>query len=113
MILSFALTTREFLSGKKTETRRDWKPRTLAMWQRAFDSGDRFHDAVDRGLHRGGKRIGRFVLTARPFQQRLYQMEAADLKAEGGMCVNVIDFCNLIGKRPKDVVTVIRFRKTT
>jgi len=63
MILSFALTEKEFLSGQKTETRRDWTDRTLKCWQNAWDAGRVTHLAADCGLHRGGKIIGSFKLS--------------------------------------------------
>lgn len=111
MILSFQKTVREFLSGNKTETRRDWKPRTLAMWQRSWDKGHRVHVAVDKGLHRGGKRIGLFELTARPYQQEIWSMTKNNLRAEGGMCNTIHEFAEFVGKRIDDVVTVITFRR--
>ena len=73
MIISFSKTVEPFLSGTKSVTRRVWKPRTLAMWQKAWDDGRYVHDAVDKGLHRGGKRIGKIRLTCRPYQQALGQ----------------------------------------
>jgi hypothetical protein len=38
-------------------------------------------------------------------------MPSADLKAEGGICSTLDEFCALTGKSPKDYVTVIRFQK--
>jgi len=111
MILSFSLTEKEFLSGIKTETRRDWKPRTLRVWQKAWDEGRLIHDAVNRGLHRGGRRIGKLTLTARPEREALRTMMAANLKAEGGMCATVAEFCKLVNQRPSKRMVVVRFVK--
>jgi len=38
-------------------------------------------------------------------------MRKADLYAEGGMCSTLEEFCALIGKAPRDYVTVIKFQK--
>jgi DNA adenine methylase len=105
MILSFALTTQEFLSDKKTATRRNWKPRTLRVWQKAWDSGRLEHQAVSRGLYRGGKIIGKFRLTARPELAPLSAMTAADLVAEGGMCQTVAQFCQFVGQTPEKQIS--------
>lgn len=43
-------------NGTQDTTRRVWKPRTLAAWQKAWDEGRLIHDAVDRNLAYGGKR---------------------------------------------------------
>lgn len=113
MILSFSLTEKEFLSGIKTETRRDWKERTLKMWQKAFDEGRYEHDAVNKGLHRGGKRIGRFKLTARPVLEPLSSMTADSIRREGlQMRIgSVRDFCRFIKQPQQKWMTVIRFQK--
>ena len=111
MIISFALTQSEFLSGNKTETRRDWKDRTLKVWQNAWDAGRRRHLAATKGLHRGGKIFGQFELTARPEREPLATMTAASLKAEGGMCATVAEFCALVKQPPEKLMTVVRFKK--
>lgn len=113
MILSFALTEKEFLDGSKTETRRDWCDRTLAMWQRAFDEGRLVHDAVNKGIHRGGHRIGKFKLTARPVREVLSSMTADSIRREGlAMRIgSVRDFCALVKQPPTKYMTVIRFEK--
>lgn len=113
MILSFALTTTEFLNGSKTETRRDWLPRTLLIWQRAFDEGRTVHDAVSKGLHRGGKRIGKFRLTQRPVLECISKMDAESIRREGlNLRIgSVRDFCKLTGFTLQQHVAVIRFEK--
>ncbi len=108
-ILTFSLTGEEFLAGKKTVTRRDWKPAHLARWQRWWDEGRRVHDAWDRSPRAGGRRIGRFRLTCRPYLERLADMPVPDLAAEGGMCATREEFCRLIGKAAGDVMAVVRF----
>ena len=110
-ILTFSLTTDEFLSGAKTVTRRDWAGEHLKRWQTFWDTERLVHDAWDRIPIAGGKPIGKLRLTARPYQERLAEMPVEDLQAEGGMCATLEDFCDLIGKSPDEVVTVIRFEK--
>lgn len=111
MILSFALTKDEFLSGRKTASRRDWKPEHLRRWQKAWDEGRHVHEAVDKVLFAGGSRIGQFKLTARPFLQPLHQMTPADLQAEGGMCRTVEDFCRFVAQPPTKQMVVLQFLK--
>jgi hypothetical protein len=111
MILSFALTTREFLSGKKTESRRFWKPEHLRRWQRAWDQGRLTHEAWDKIPVAGGKRIGVFRLTARPYVEKLREMPEGDLTAEGGMCDSVQAFIALVVQDPDTEAAVIRFEK--
>jgi hypothetical protein len=109
--ISFALTKNEFLSGEKTVTRRDWKPGHTKNWQKWYDEGKLIHDAWDKGPFAGGKKIGRFQLTCRPYLEKLCNMPVSDLEAEGGMCETVKEFCDFVGKNMFDVVTVIRFRR--
>jgi hypothetical protein len=111
--ISFALTKKEFLSGCKTCTRRDWPERYRRQWQRWYELGRVNHTAWDKVPFAGGKRIGTFRLTCAPYAERLYDMPLIDLLAEGGMCKSREDFCDLIGKKLSDIVTVIRFVKTS
>ncbi len=110
-IITFAKTSREFLSGHKTVTRRDWRKQHRARWQRWWDQGRHVHDAWDHSPRAGGRRIGRFRLNCRPYRERLADMPASDLVAEGGMCETMDEFCRLVGKSPADIMTVVRFEK--
>ena len=110
-IISFALTTQEFLSGRKTVTRRAWDCKHFERWCRWWDEGKLVHQAWDKVPYAGGKRIGTFELTCRPYREMLANMPLSDLEAEGGMCKTREEFCKLIGMFPDDVVTVIRFKK--
>jgi predicted transcriptional regulator len=110
-IISFSLTKDEFLAGKKTVTRRDWSDAHFEMWLRLWDAGRHVHDAWDKIPRAGGKKIGELVLTTRPYRERLDKMPLSDLKAEGGMCSTLDEFCRLIQKSPQDYVTVVRFHK--
>lgn len=109
--ISFALTTEEFLSGRKTVTRRDWKDKHFQQWCKWYDSGNLVHQAWNKVPFAGGKRIGFFELTSRPYRERLADMPLSDLEAEGGMVDSLEAFYSLIGKKPEDIVTVIRFKK--
>jgi len=111
-ILSFALTTEAFLSGKKTKTRRRFSDRQFTMWCNQFDKyPDKIHTAVDKVLYAGGNRIGHFKLTAQPYLERLGDMPIEDLEAEGGMWESVEDFINFIHGTPDEMVAVITFKK--
>jgi hypothetical protein len=111
MLISFAWTTPQFLDGTKTVTRRDWSDRTFAQWCRAWDEKRLTHDAWDKNPRCGGKKIGAFALTARPYRERLGDFPAADLAAEGGLWETVQDYIGLQGGDPGKDLVVIRFRK--
>jgi hypothetical protein len=110
-IISFSLTKEEFLLGKKTVTRRDWSDEHFKMWVNLWDSGKIVHDAWDNIPRAGGKKIGKLILTKRPYKEQLAQMPITDLNAEGGMCSTLDEYYSLIGKSPHDYVAVIRFKK--
>jgi hypothetical protein len=109
--ISFALTKEEFLSGQKTVTRRKWKASHYAMWQRFWDEGKFVHDAWDKVPFAGGKKIGQFELTCRPYHEYLFDMPKDDLIHEGGMVDTLEEFYDLIGAHPNEQVVVIRFKK--
>jgi len=108
-IISFNKTIKELLAGKKTCTRRNWSPRNVSRWQKCFDEGNTEHDAYDKSPRNGGKKIGEFILTERPYYEYLANMPAEDLINEGGMCKSLDDFCKLIDVNLWDRVVVIRF----
>ena len=110
-IISFSKTRAEFLSGKKTMTRRDWSCKQFNIWRGFWKHGNLIHDAYDNNPRNGGLKIGEFQLTCFPYREMLQDMTEDDLKAEGGMCKTIEEFCKFIGKTPETVVTVIRFKK--
>lgn len=110
-ILSFSMTKDEFLQGNKTVTRRSWGDRHFNMWIRLWETERHVHDAWDNIPRAGGRKIGEFRLTARPYREKLKNMPPADLVAEGGMCSSLDEFYELIGRTPEDYVTVVRFEK--
>ena len=112
MIISFGWTA-QYLPphGTKDTTRRVWKPRTLAAWQKAWDEGRLVHDAVDKNLAYGGKRIGSITLIERPKLESLWEMTSDELVREGGMCDSVYDFvAKYFNDNRYQEVAVIRFR---
>jgi hypothetical protein len=111
MIISFAWTTPQFLAGTKTVTRRDWSDRTLKQWQKAWDKGRLTHDAWDKNPRSGGKKVGQFVLTQRPYRERMADFPESDLVAEGGLWATVEEYQTLQGGDPEKVMVVIRFCK--
>ena len=112
MIISFAYTTGALLQGRKTVTRRAWKDSTFAIWCRAFDM-DRFeHDAYDKLPSAGGHKVGTIRMTCRPYKERLKDMPAADVKAEGTgrYLTSGYDFADLFFDSQYDKkVVVVRF----
>ena len=109
--ISYALTVNEFLAGKKTCTRRDWSDHHFKQWCKYWDEGKHVHDAWNKVPYAGGKKIGKFRLTCRPYKEKLADMPVEDLAAEGGMCATFYEFYELIKKGPEDTVVVIRFLK--
>ena len=113
MLISFAWTTPQFLDGSKTVTRRDWSDRTFKQWCRAWDEGRLEHDAWDKNPRCKGQKVGTFMMTARPYRERLGDFPESDLAAEGGLWPTVQDYINLQGGDQDKVLVVIRFRKLT
>ena len=111
MIISFGWTA-DLLppKGPKDTTRRIWKPRTLSQWQKAWDEGRLTHDAVDKCLAYGGKRIGTVTLIALPYLEPLFRMPPEDLVREGGTCSTVPGFIDAYFDGNGDQeVAVVRF----
>jgi len=81
----------------------------MARWQRAWDEGRLVHDAVDKSLRFGGKRIGKLRLTCRPYWERLEDMHPDDLEAEGGLWTSIEEFMGLFPGEPGQEVAVVRF----
>jgi uncharacterized iron-regulated protein len=107
--LSFAWTTKAFLSGNKTATRRDW----------TWDYAQQFIDyavnqkqpitAVNRSLRFGGKRIGMINEVTQVFQQPLNLMTMQDIKEEGNLWASVDEFIECMDCSPEKVLWVVKF----
>ena len=110
MIISYALTEKEYILGRKTVTRRKWKPRHVKTWQRAWDNGKLVHQAWSKVPYAGGVYLGDFELICRPYLEPLEMMPEADLLAEGGMCETLEEFIVLIDLPPATKVAVVRFK---
>ncbi len=110
-ILSFSKTKEQFIAGEKTVTRRSWADSHFEMWVRLWDSKRLVHDAYDNIPRAGGRKIGKFRLTTRPYKERLADMPKTDLIAEGGICSSLEQFYELIGASSDDFVAVIRFAR--
>jgi hypothetical protein len=111
MLISFAWTTEAFLAGTKTVTRRNWSDRTFEQWCKAWDEQRLIHNAWDKNPRCKGKKVGMFILTARPYRERLGDFPESDLAAEGGLWATVQDYIDLQGGNPDKEFVVIRFRK--
>ncbi len=101
-IISFAWTTMAFLSGNKTETRRDWTD----SYAKSFHKGD-IVQAYDKNPRSGGKLIGLIKLTEEPSKQWLHDMTDADEVAEGHLWGSADKFREAMGKDRE--VWVIKF----
>jgi hypothetical protein len=113
MIITFAWTTSQFLAGTKTVTRRDWHDRTFAQWCKAWDERRLVHDAWDFNPRNHGKKVGTFILTTRPYRERLGDFPEYDLAAEGGLWFSMQEYIDLQGGdlNLDKVLTVVRFCK--
>ncbi len=111
MIISFAKTVNEFMSGRKTVTRRDWSAKHLRQWQKAWDEGKHIHDGWSKSPRAGGHFISKFKLTCRPYYEQLKEMPEEDLEAEGGMCKTLEEYFEFIDKTPDEYLSVVRFEK--
>ena len=105
MIVSFALTEAEFLAGKKTCTRRRWKPEHAEHWK----AGTVHHAWSKVPYAKGARFLGLIRATADAYLERLADMPIADLAAEGGMCATIDDFIALVEGRPDEKLYVARF----
>jgi hypothetical protein len=56
-------------------------------------------------------KVGTFILTARPYRERLGDFPESDLAAEGGLWETVQDYIDLQGGDLDKQLTVIRFSK--
>lgn len=77
-VISFAWTSPALLAGKKTVTRRAWKP----SYARLFRRGDRIQ-AFDRSPRNGGKKIAVLELTADPYLEPTSKMTLESYQREG------------------------------
>lgn len=105
MIISFSLTEKELLAGLKTVTRRRWKTVTAAKFK-----ANTIHQAYSNLPYVPGARLLGYVkATADAHQERLGEISAADLLAEGGMCQTVEEFLKLFNGQPDEMIWVARF----
>ena len=111
MILTFSKTTDAFLSGNKTQTRRVWKDRHFKTWLMQSRNIEKLHDAYDKTQRNGGKKIGKFLLTARPKKQYIRDMSWSDLECECCGCSTIEQYCKFTGYTPDTLVTVIEFER--
>ncbi len=79
MLISFAWTSKAFLAGIKTVTRRFWSP----SYASKFHAGD-IVDAYDKLPRNGGQRIGKIRLIKDPYVQKLSDMPDDHFEREGG-----------------------------
>ena len=80
--ISFGWTWPAFVAREKWCTRRDWKPRHVEAFRKAFRDRE-LVEGLDKVFFAGGKRIGTLRLTHEPYQENLREMPLADYKHEG------------------------------
>jgi len=115
MFISFAWTTKPFLADSKKVTRRYWKDSHV----KKFTKGQ-FVEIYDKLPYRGGKIIGKIMLTTEPYQQRTGLMTEDDYWKEGLHWMEISGI-SINGKRPRqffedwkeknDLVWVVEFEK--
>lgn len=103
MIISFAWTSKAFLEGTKTMTRRKWRDDYAQRFKL-----DTVHKAYDKDPRWGGKCIGHILITGL-YKQWLHDMPEADLAREGGLWKSKDEFIKLFGG--DQLVWVIEFKK--
>ncbi len=77
-IVSFAHTSPALVAGRKTVTRRDWKPKHAS----SFRKGE-IVQAWDKSPRFGGKKIAEIRLTQAPYLESTADAPDADYEAEG------------------------------
>lgn len=110
-IVSFALTSKQFAMGVKKVTRRDWSERYYQQWLKWWDNGHRTHQGYDRSPRNGGKWIGNFFLTERPYREAISDMPEKDFRLEGVWpeIKTAEQFAKLVGKPVDYPMVVVRF----
>lgn len=111
MIISFAWTTKAFLAGKKTVTRRTWDD----DYALRFKVGSR-HQAWSASPRRGGKQVGEIeILSIRREPLTLviekYEYGLLEIAREGGLWATPEEFVDAIAanlKRPAHEIDVWR-----
>lgn len=101
MILSFAYTTQALIEGRKTVTRRDWKPKHAETFLRRHVVGDQLVKAYDRLPIQGGRHIADLEITRASYEplQRLLdcpEYAARELLREGALWNSIEDFIGLL-----------------
>jgi hypothetical protein len=71
------------------------------------------HSAWNKNPRCKGQKVGTFILTAKPYRERLGDFPEHDLAAEGGLWRTVQDYIDLQGGDPDKVLTVVIFCKLT
>ena len=78
MIISFAWTTPALLAGRKSVTRRNWKPSHAAKFRKGMVS-----DAWDKSPRFHGKDVATIRLLETPYLESTLLMPDSDYEAEG------------------------------
>ena len=93
LLLSFGWTKDRLLSGQKTQTRRDWSPNRLPLFQQYYTQ-KRVLRAIDKQMSYGGKQIGWIQLTEKPYYQAIADFPDGDQIKEGYPELSKEEFIN-------------------
>lgn len=97
MWISFAWTTKAFLAGTKTVTRRFWNKEYMEKWWKVTCENNGLAVACDRSPRWGGKQIGHIKVTLKPYLQKLKFVTDADEIKEGHLWGNAKNFIEMMG----------------
>ena len=89
--------------GCKDTTRRLWSDRTVAMWQKAWDTNpDKLHAAWDKSpFVNGSQQVGSIQLIERPFLEKLHHMGDDEITREGHPELSRDEFIDKYFWKPK------------
>jgi len=90
--ISFGHTCDRLLSGSKTVTRRQWKPKHVAKFIKAYEEKQLVR-ALSKDRRYKGEQVGWLKLTSLPHKELLSQINQADCAAEGYPELTPQKFC--------------------
>lgn len=120
MIISFSKTIKlaselnrdePMKAGIKTVTRRLWKPKVHDSVVKAFERGQRTHQAwTNCSFVKNAHCMGFIELTQAPYLEKLEDMPEIDIYHEGNLWSNKEEFIKVIGCNPETILSVVRFK---
>lgn len=108
MWISFAWTTKAFLAGLKTVTRRFWNPEYAEQFWKSCCENNGLSIACDKNPRWGGKQIGRIKVIKKPYLQKLKFVTDEDEIKEGHLWGDARAFIEMMGG-PENEPWVVEF----